>query len=159
MNQLLTRGNTRIAWWRLGLLAVAVMGILWSSVGAAAAGIPQPSSTTACRLAFYDYNVIPPGHARTSFSASLDNVAYLQSTWGNVTGSHIAHYLIYSRDGALYQDLAVPFITAHTRSTVLWGALPIAGTWMARLPGVWTVRMTLDSNATVLTTNRFTLTY
>jgi hypothetical protein len=152
----------RTTGWRLGFVAVAVAAIFWSSGGAVGASnlrrsVPIPVPTASCQLAFYDYDVLPPGHARTSFSASLDNVIYMQATWTNRPGSHIAHYQVYSPDNALYQDLAVPFTGLQHGSPVVWGALPIAGTWMSRLPGVWTVRMTLDRNPTVQTTRQFTL--
>jgi hypothetical protein len=40
---------------------------------------------------------------------------------------------------------------------VVWGRLPIAGTWMGRMPGTWQVEVRLDQNSVVLAKTTFEL--
>lgn len=82
--------------------------------------------------------------AQTTFSASQDNWLWLRAAWRGVPGAHTAHYRLRSPDGAVYQDIAVPFTAAHGPA-VTWASTPIAGTQLSRLLGQWTVELRLDS--------------
>ncbi|MGA7731694.1 MAG: hypothetical protein WCD37_10545 [Chloroflexia bacterium] len=128
---------------------------MFSSSAVQAAPSPRLRS-----LAFYDLPVTPPGVLRDTFSASLDNWMYMRTTWRHAAGEHVASYTIYSPDGQIYQVLDVPFVGQSSHETVeVWGELPVAGTWMTRMPGVWRVDVTLDGNPRVLTREQFTVTW
>jgi hypothetical protein len=125
--------------------------------------------------------------ARTRFSSSSDNQLYVQMTWTGVEQTHDAYVTFYSPDGKIYQVLNVPFTTTQPDSksgsgdlyqnrpgvlhpvkvsraqmtaqgAVVWGQLPIAGTWMGRMPGNWQVEVRLDQNPAILAKTQFTLT-
>lgn len=135
----------------LGLAGLVSSG----STAVAAGGSPRLSNA-----AFYDYNVSPPGQVRTTFSASQDNWMYIQTAWRHAAGNHVATLTVYSPDGQIYQTLNVPFTGQDNRETVVaWGELPVAGTWMARMPGVWRVDVTLNGGTRVLDSEQFTLTW
>ena len=124
--------------------------------------------------------------ARTRFSSSADNQLYVQMTWSGVEQTHDAYVTFYSPDGKIYQMLDVPFTTTQPDSksgsgdlyqnrpgvlhpvkvsraqmtaqgAVVWGQLPIAGTWMGRMPGNWQVEVRLDQNPDMLAKTQFTL--
>ena len=125
--------------------------------------------------------------ARTRFSSSADNQLYVQMTWSGVEQTHDAYVTFYSPDGKIYQVLDVPFTTTQPDSksgsgdlyqnrpgvlhpvkvsraqmtaqgAVVWGQLPIAGTWMGRMPGNWQVEVRLDQNPDMLAKTQFQLT-
>lgn len=125
--------------------------------------------------------------ARTRFSSSSDNQLYVQMTWTGVEQTHDAYVTFYSPDGKVYQVLNVPFTTTQpdaksgasgdlyqnrpgvlhpvkvsraqmtAQGAVVWGQLPIAGTWMGRMPGNWQVEVRLDQNPSLLAKTQFTL--
>jgi hypothetical protein len=124
--------------------------------------------------------------ARTRFSSSSDNQLYVQMTWNGVEQTHDAYVTFYSPDGKVYQVLNVPFTTTQpdaksgsgdlyqnrpgvlhpvkvsraqltSNGAVVWGQLPIAGTWMGRMPGNWQVEVRLDHNPAILAKTQFTL--
>ena len=125
--------------------------------------------------------------ARTRFSSSADNQLYVQMTWTGVEQTHDAYITFYSPDGKVYQVLNVPFTTTQpdaksgasgdlyqnrpgvlhpvkvhraqmtAQGAVVWGQLPIAGTWMGRMPGNWQVEVRLDQNPAILAKTQFTL--
>jgi hypothetical protein len=125
--------------------------------------------------------------ARTRFSSSADNQLYVQMTWNGVEQTHDAYVTFYSPDGKVYQVLNVPFTTTQPdaksgsgdlyqnrpgvlhpvkvhraqmtgQGAIVWGQLPIAGTWMGRMPGTWQVEVRLDQNPAILAKTQFTLT-
>jgi hypothetical protein len=125
--------------------------------------------------------------ARTRFSSSADNQLYVQMTWTGVEQTHDAYVTFYSPDGKIYQVLNVPFTTTQpdaksgsgdlyqnrpgvlhpvkvsraqitSNGAVVWGQLPIAGTWMGRMPGNWQVEVRLDQNPDSLAKTQFDLT-
>ncbi len=125
--------------------------------------------------------------ARTRFSSSSDNQLYVQMTWTGVAQTHDAYVTFYSPDGKVYQVLDVPFTTTQpsgkgasgelyqnrpgvlhpvkvnraqitANGAIVWGQLPIAGTWMGRMPGKWQVEVRLDQQPDVLTKTQFDLT-
>jgi hypothetical protein len=124
--------------------------------------------------------------ARTRFSSSADNQLYVQMTWSGVEQTHDAYVTFYSPDGKIYQVLNVPFTTTQpdaksgsgdlyqnrpgvlhpvkvsraqmtAQGAVVWGQLPIAGTWMGRMPGNWQVEVRLDQNPDSLAKTQFVL--
>ncbi|MGA7731373.1 MAG: PQQ-binding-like beta-propeller repeat protein [Chloroflexia bacterium] len=99
----------------------------------------------------------PNGSPKTAFSASSDNYMYTRMVWTGVTGQHTARLTIYSPDGNVYQVVDAPFTGQGNRATEVWGELPIVGTWMARMPGKWTVQVRLDSSLQVYGQTSFTL--
>jgi hypothetical protein len=125
--------------------------------------------------------------ARTRFSSSADNQLYVQMTWSGAEQTHDAYVTFYSPDGKVYQVLNVPFTTTQadaksgggdlyqnrpgvlhpvkvsraqitSNGAVVWGQLPIAGTWMGRMPGKWQVEVRLDQNPDILAKTQFDLT-
>lgn len=125
--------------------------------------------------------------ARTRFSSSADNQLYVQMTWTGVEQTHDAYVTFYSPDGKIYQVLDVPFTTTQpdaksgggdlyqnrpgvlhpvkvsraqitSSGAVVWGQLPIAGTWMGRMPGNWQVEVRLDQSSDMLAKTQFQLT-
>lgn len=137
----------------LGLLAMTGLSAFHGSTADAAA----PMRVTE---AFYGSPYTPPGQLRNTFSASSDNWMYMESGWRNVSGNHVANFNVYSPDGQLYQVLSTPFTGSGGREEVDAGVdMPVAGTWMARMPGIWRVDVTLDGNPRVVATKQFTLTW
>ncbi|MGA7731374.1 MAG: hypothetical protein WCD37_08885 [Chloroflexia bacterium] len=113
------------------------------------------------------------------FSASIDNWMYVRMGWSGVTGLHEAHVTFYDPNGSLYQTLNVLFTTTNdgpqtiqrpgvlnpetvqvappNPGTVVWAEMPVAGTWMTRMPGRWTVEIKLDNDQQVHGWTDFTL--
>jgi hypothetical protein len=139
-------------------------------------GAPAPRLA---RLAFYATR--PPGVPRQTFSAGSDNMIFVWLRWIGVTGAHDAYVTLTSPDGQVYQVLDVPFASAAVAAqpfaqkrpgllhpvtvqiaqadgdgAVVWGEVPIAGTWMTRLPGAWTAAVTLDNHPQVVLSLPFT---
>jgi hypothetical protein len=110
-------------------------------------------------LSFYSYPVQPPGELRAAFSASQDNEVYMRLTVTPLNGAHHAQFTILAPDQSVYQVLDVPFPARRPGTPTVWGELPIAGTWMTRLPGTWRVLARLDSNPTILAQAQFELTW
>ncbi|HMA34026.1 MAG TPA: hypothetical protein VKY74_06045 [Chloroflexia bacterium] len=125
------------------------------------------------------------GAPRRQFSASADNEIYVALRWSGLSGMHDAYVHVTSPDGAVYQVLDVPFTSgpaptggqpltrqqpgvlhpvavqvADTTSgpSLVWGQVPIAGSWMSRLPGPWHLDVTLDGGQTVRGSAKWTLT-
>ncbi|HMA37694.1 MAG TPA: hypothetical protein VKY74_24790 [Chloroflexia bacterium] len=99
------------------------------------------------------------GPPRTTFSTSTDNVLCIGMRWHGLVGAHTAHLTLVSPDGAIYQVLDVPFTArSATEEQWVWGVLPIAGTWMSRLLGVWHLTVTLDDSPAVLGQTEWMLT-
>jgi len=150
------------------------------------AGPSAPDAGTGPRLADVALYATPDGtgNSRKSFSASADNQINIRLRWLNLdAGVHDAYVTLTSPDGSVYQVLDVTFSTAPPTAKgpqsiqrpgvlhpiavqaanttpgghVVWGQVPIAGTWMGRLPGAWQVSVRLDTNPRVLSTYPFTL--
>ncbi|HMA34028.1 MAG TPA: hypothetical protein VKY74_06055 [Chloroflexia bacterium] len=184
MNQTLTaRRGLLAALAGLGLLGLLGLAASAATTPPSAATLAGPGP----QLASLTLSAIPQntGAPRTSFSTSADNAIYVQMVWTHLSGMHDAYLHITGADGALYQVLDVPFTTqagpagaaAVTRAqpgalhpvsvqvapataggNAVWGAVPIAGSWMVRLPGRWHLDVTLDGGQSVYGSVKWTLT-
>ncbi len=124
------------------------------------------------------------GRLQAAGPFSTDAVYSLKAavSYSNATpGVHIQELKFYTPDGSLYQTVTTAFTARRERrgdvaqvkvkdspvpvrvqytppvrnNTVIWGELPVAGTWIQRLKGNWKVDVHLDGSETPLGTLGF----
>lgn len=76
-----------------------------------------------------------------------------------ISGTHVAVYEFVSPDGAIYQRTDVPFSMGRAKSYRVWGAMPVAGTFIQQygMTGGWSVRVSLDAETAPRASAAFTL--